>query len=98
MRWRYVRPGQDGTRQVHPGYHCKKYNNRGEQVGWSRVFRIADPVEYLVTEAVLIDAGAAAKAEEEKARQSTGPARAISNVSGTQGLANATAPVETEQK
>jgi DNA invertase Pin-like site-specific DNA recombinase len=34
-------------------YHCKKYNNRGEQVGCHRIFRIADPVEYLVSEAVL---------------------------------------------
>lgn len=35
-------------------YHCKKYNNRGEQIGCCRVFRIADPVEYLVSEAVLL--------------------------------------------
>lgn len=34
-------------------YHCKKYNNRGEQVGCCKVFRIAEPVEELVTEAVL---------------------------------------------
>jgi site-specific DNA recombinase len=34
-------------------YHCKKYNNRGEQVGCCKIFRIADPVEYLVSEAVL---------------------------------------------
>jgi site-specific DNA recombinase len=34
-------------------YHCKKYNNRGEQVGCCKVFRIADPVELLVSEAVL---------------------------------------------
>ncbi len=34
-------------------YHCKKYNNRGEQVGCCRIFRIADPVEHLVSEAVL---------------------------------------------
>jgi DNA invertase Pin-like site-specific DNA recombinase len=34
-------------------YHCKKYNTRGEQVGCCKVFRIADPVEQLVSEAVL---------------------------------------------
>lgn len=34
-------------------YHYKKYNNRGEQVGCYKLFRIADPVEYLVSEAVL---------------------------------------------
>jgi site-specific DNA recombinase len=34
-------------------YHCKKYNNRGEQVGCCKIFRIADPVECLVSEAVL---------------------------------------------
>jgi site-specific DNA recombinase len=33
-------------------YHCKKWNNRGEQVGCGRVFRIAEPLEDLVTEAV----------------------------------------------
>jgi DNA invertase Pin-like site-specific DNA recombinase len=34
-------------------YHCKKYNTRGEQVGCCKVFRIAEPVEQLVSEAVL---------------------------------------------
>lgn len=34
-------------------YHCKKYNNRGEVVGCGGTYRLADPVEYLVTEAVL---------------------------------------------
>jgi len=34
-------------------YHCKKWNNRGEQVGCGRIFRIAEPLEELVTEAVL---------------------------------------------
>ena len=34
-------------------YHCKKYNNRGEQVGCCKVFRIAEPVEHLISEAVL---------------------------------------------
>lgn len=34
-------------------YHCKKWNNRGEQVGCGRIFRIAEPLEELATEAVL---------------------------------------------
>lgn len=33
-------------------YHCKKYNNRGEVVGCGGSFRIAEPVDYLVSEAV----------------------------------------------
>jgi site-specific DNA recombinase len=34
-------------------YQCKKWNNQGEQVGCGRIFRIAEPLEELVTEAVL---------------------------------------------
>jgi site-specific DNA recombinase len=35
-------------------YGCKKYNLRGEVVGCNSVFRIAEPLELLVTEAVLL--------------------------------------------
>lgn len=34
-------------------YHCKQWNNRMEKVGCGRIFRIAEPLEELVTEAVL---------------------------------------------
>jgi site-specific DNA recombinase len=34
-------------------YHCKKYDNHGVRVGCCQVFRIADPVEKLVSDAVL---------------------------------------------
>lgn len=35
-------------------YHCKKYSTSGEQVGCNKVFRIADPVDKLVSDAVLM--------------------------------------------
>ena len=45
-------------------YACKKYNTRGEVVGCCKVFRIAEPLEELITDAVLLrfDSPAVAKA------------------------------------
>lgn len=34
-------------------YACKKWDNQGQRAGCARVFRLADPVELLVSEAVL---------------------------------------------
>jgi site-specific DNA recombinase len=59
-------------------YHCKKYNTRGEQVGCCKVFRIADAVEYLVSEAVLfrfdspeVATALAPRADQARARELT---------------------------
>jgi DNA invertase Pin-like site-specific DNA recombinase len=34
-------------------YHCKKTNNRGEVIGCGGIFRIAEPIDMLISEAVL---------------------------------------------